>query len=107
MSKGHISFSSHEGTVDLKAGDMALRSANSAFDAHSEQFEMLALGLPSETLRLVNLKRTRDTHKLAGDSTLSACLQALPHRTFNRAFAARYGVTPSAARNTSAGARMT
>jgi AraC-like DNA-binding protein len=84
VSKGSISFTSREGTLELKAGEMGLRSANSPFDAHSEHFEMLALGLPSEMLRTSGMRRGTDTYKLESSSVLSSCLQALLRTTVSR-----------------------
>jgi AraC-like DNA-binding protein len=84
VSKGSISFTGREGTVELRAGEMGLRSASSPFDAQSEQFEMLALGLPSEMLRTSGMKRGTDTYKLESNSVLSSCLQALLRTTVAR-----------------------
>jgi AraC-like DNA-binding protein len=53
---------------------MGLFSANSSFDARSEQFEMVALGLPHEVLHIPGGNVSR---KLAGESGLGTCLGAL------------------------------
>jgi AraC-like DNA-binding protein len=84
VTKGQIAFTGSEGTIELHAGDMALRNANSAFEAHSEQFEMLALGLPREMLRAAGAKCGRDSHKFESDSVLSVCLQGLLRTTSSR-----------------------
>jgi len=84
VSEGSISFTSREGTLELKAGEMGLRSANSPFDAHSEHFEMLALGLPSELLRTSGMRQGIDTYKLESGSVLASCLQALLRTAVSR-----------------------
>jgi hypothetical protein len=71
---GCICFTDDAGTIELTAGDMALMSASSAFDARSDRFEMLALGLPDEVLRI---RGPRVSRKITGESGFATCLGAL------------------------------
>jgi AraC-like DNA-binding protein len=78
VSQGRISFTGDQGTIDLAAGDMAILSANSAFEARSECYEMLALDIRPELLRIPEAERGRRiVWKIGGESPLATCLGAM------------------------------
>ena len=85
VSKGHISFAGDQGTIALAAGDMGILSANCAFEARSECYEMLALDIRPELLRIPAAERRRQiAWKIGGDSALATCLGALLRATLGR-----------------------
>lgn len=85
VSQGRISFTGDQGTIDLAAGDMAILSANSAFEARSECYEMLALDIRPELLRIPEAERRRRiVWKIGGESALATCLGAMLRATLER-----------------------
>jgi AraC-like DNA-binding protein len=85
VSKGRISFAGDQGTIALAAGDMGILSANCAFEARSECYEMLALDIRPELLRISAAERRRRiAWKIDGDSALATCLGALLRATLRR-----------------------
>ena len=85
VSQGRISFTGDQGTIDLAAGDMAILSANSAFEARSECYEMLALDIHPELLRIPEAERGRRiVWKIGGESALATCLGAMLRATLRR-----------------------
>jgi AraC-like DNA-binding protein len=75
---GTITFSDHNGTIELASGDMALWRSDAEFLACSNGFEMIALGLPESVLRA----RAADGgwnigRRICGESAFASCLAAL------------------------------
>jgi AraC-like DNA-binding protein len=85
VSKGHISFAGDQGTIALAAGDVGILNANRAFEARSECYEMLALDIRPELLRIpADERRRRIAWKIGGDSALAACLGGLLRAALGR-----------------------
>jgi AraC-like DNA-binding protein len=85
VSKGDISFAGDQGTIALAAGDMGILSANCAYESRSECYEMLALDIRPELLRIPTAERRRRiAWKIGGDSALASCLGALLRATLGR-----------------------
>jgi AraC-like DNA-binding protein len=85
VSQGRISFTGDPGTIDLAAGDMAILSANNAFEARSECYEMLALDIRPELLRIPEAERRRHiVWKIGGESALATCFGAMLRATLGR-----------------------
>jgi AraC-like DNA-binding protein len=85
VSQGRISFTGDRGRIDLSAGDMAILSANTAFEARSECYEMLALDIRPELLRIPEAERRRCiVWKIGGESVLATCLGAMLRATLGR-----------------------
>jgi AraC-like DNA-binding protein len=78
LRRGHLSLTTDNGRVDLVAGDTALLSTHGPFEAHSDDFEMLALGLPHSLQRESEFGRKSSTcRKIGGQSGLGSCLGGL------------------------------
>jgi len=78
LRRGRLSLTADNGRVDLIAGDMALLTTNGPFEAHSDDFEMLALGLPHSVQRESKPDRKGSIcRKIGGQSGLGSCLGGL------------------------------
>ena len=78
LRRGRLSLTANNGSVDLIAGDMALLTTNGPFEAHSDDFEMLALGLPHSLQRKSKPNGEGSIcRKIGGQSGLGSCLGGL------------------------------
>jgi len=78
LRRGRLALTADNGRVELVAGDMALLTTNGPFEAHSDEFEMLALGLPRSLQRESKPDRKGSLcRRIGGQSGLGACLGGL------------------------------
>lgn len=78
VKEGALRFSTGDGDLRLRAGDMALLRTDAAFDAHSGQLDMIALSLPQGLVANHALgRRVLANRVMPGGAGLSACLAVM------------------------------
>ena len=78
VKQGAMRFSTRDGDIRLQAGDMALLRTDDAFNAHSDQLDMIAVSLPQGLITSHALgPRILANRVLAGGAGLSACLAVM------------------------------
>jgi len=78
LRSGNVSFFSERGEIPLSAGDMFLLRSDVEFSSCTEQFDMVALGLPDSMMRdPAAQRRWSEGQKISGGSGFAACLGSL------------------------------